>query len=185
MIPNTTITFMNKFSLILFSALIFTSCYSYKTYDPEAALAQKNDATELKQLQDNNIRRANINRNESIEDSDSKVRTSRDNIIDSRTSKKDDIGTNNSSDNISTKSIIKEKGYYQLNVFDKTYKMEAVKWQGDTIVGHVKGKPQQELKFHEKDIQDLKVRQFSKGRSDAFTVAAYAAAGVGLFLILK
>lgn len=121
-----------------------------------------------------------------------KISPDADQNIQSEKSKSDisrNINTNSvevsSTENISTKTIIKAKGYYQVDVFDKTYKMEAVKWQGDTIVGHVKGKPKKELKFHEKDIQNLKVRQFSKGRSDALTVASYASIGVGVFLLLK
>ncbi|RLZ09133.1 hypothetical protein [Faecalibacter macacae] len=174
---------MKKYTLLLVSSLLLSSCYSYKVYEPETAeqQAEQNNNSSMS-VRESFVRTAreaksSANINQDVESTQSKDISSRnDNTKNSETTPTGDV---------SVKSIIKEKGYYQVDVFDKTYKMEAVKWQGDTIVAHVKGKPKKELKFHEKDIQNLKVRQFSKGRSDALTVAAYASVGVGVFLLLK
>jgi heterodisulfide reductase subunit A-like polyferredoxin len=79
------------------------------------------------------------------------------------------------------------KSGYNVTVLDKEYTIEAKQWKADTLYSVVKGKPNKELKFHKNEIalSDVKIRKFSKGKSDALTVADYALVGVGLFLLLK
>lgn len=185
---------MKKYTLLLITSLFISSCYSYKVYDPETGVDELQSSNNPSSNVDTSIRgarqyKASADENTDMQNVPSKIMSSR--------SSKDGVSTsdipkeklehlaNKNKGEVSVKSIIKDKGYYQVDVFDKTYKMEAVKWQGDTLIAHIKGKPKKELKFHEKDIQNLKIRQFSKGRSDALTVAAYATAGVGVFLLLK
>lgn len=185
---------MKKNTLILASFLCLASCYTYKTYDPEKDVTVTNmNEEEMK----SKISSKQIRKEEKVSSSDKikelerkkeEIKSQRKNLGTTNNTMEaiSEVSANiNPQEVVSPKTIIKEKGYYQLEVFDKSYKMEAVKWNGDTIVGFVKGKPKQELKFHQKDIQNLKVRQFSKARSDAFTVASYAAVGVGIFLLLK
>ena len=171
---------MKKTALLLTICSLFVSCYTYNTYDPEKdgapVLQQQNfeisKSTSLRsQLQRKNTEEALP---EVKKDPVSKkaLTPSVEPIV-------------SVDGQITTKSIIQEKGYYQVEVFDKTYKIEAVKWEGDTLVAHKKGNPGKTYKFNEKDIQNLKVRKFSKGRSDALTVSAYALLGVVVYLILK
>ena len=180
---------MKKNTLLILS-LVFSlsSCYVYRAYDPEkaaittesstpqkvsevrAAEKRAKSATDMKQRNPEvlSVRKKSeaVSKKEEQPKTESKV-------------------VAQSTELPTTKSLIKEKGYYQVEVFEKTQKIEAVKWEGDTLIAHVKGKPKKELKFHEKDIQNLKSREFSKGRSDALTIAAYASLGVGVFLLLK
>jgi len=183
---------MKKYSLLLITASIVSSCYTYKTFEPEAVEIENTSASstkissvreDLKSAKDrNDLADAQEKRMAKIKAAAEQKSNAREkeNVDNMRpiVEQKEDI-------EIRPKGIIKEKGYYQVEVFEKTQKIEAVKWEGDTLVAHVKGKPNKVLKLHEKDIQNLKVRQFSKGRSDALTVAAYATAGVGIFLLLK
>ena len=182
---------MKKYTLLVITSLLISSCYSYKVYEPEAGDEIAMDSAPA--VIDTSLRGArqskptpNDNAEKNVSSKNTNSRTSKDGVSNSEIPKeKLDHIANRKKGEESVKSIIKDKGYYQVDVFEKTYKMEAVKWQGDTIIGHVKGQPKKELKFHEKDIQNLKVRQFSKGRSDALTVAAYASVGVGVFLLLQ
>ena len=182
---------MRKYTLLLLTATLFASCYTYKTYDPslDSAPVESSDNAKNRAI---SVRQAKNNPNSDESTMPSRVDV-RSKVIEEKSKNSNLSGPSEenkamkSGEEIVVKpqSIIKEKGYYQIDVFDKTHTIEAVKWQGDTLISHVKGQPKKELKFHEKDIQNLKVRQFSKGRSDALTVAAYATAGVGLFLLLK
>ena len=182
---------MNKYTLLLLTATILSSCYTYKTYDPSVE-SSKTEVTDEGKNRAVSIRQGKNNPNSDESTMPSRVDV-RSNAVEKKSknsiSTEEKLSANDvkSTDEIviKPKSIIKDKGYYQIDVFEKTHTIEAVKWQGDTLISHVKGQPKKELKFHEKDIQNLKVRQFSKGRSDALTVAAYATAGVGLFLLLK
>jgi len=180
---------MKKFSLALTALLLVSSCYSYKVYEPEIqeTIPQESAISSNQKKELSKGKRVNRNGEMSLEKKEISKENSKTN---SNQIRENNLGTvevalDPQVIEVSPKTIIKEKGFYQLEVFEQSYKMEAVKWQGDTIVGFVKGKPKKELKFHQKDIQNLKVRQFSKARSDAFTVAAYAAGGVGIFLLLK
>lgn len=80
-------------------------------------------------------------------------------------------------------SEIKKDQFYQIVSADKTYKIKAVKWEGDSLVAHVNMKEKNEVKFHKNDISTVNHRQFSRGRSDALTVGIYGILG-GLILLL-
>lgn len=172
--------------LILSTVFCLSSCYTYRAYDPEKAsleeVSSKSKVIDAREAEKKAKSSPDRTKNPAILD----VRKKADQV-----SKKDELTKEGSkvvnipTEIPTTKSLIKEKGYYQVEVFDKKQKIEAVKWEGDTLIAHVKGKPKKELKFHEKDILNLKTREFSKGRSDALTIASYASLGVGVFLLLK
>ncbi len=175
---------MKKLTLLLTFCTLFYNCYSYQPYDPEKDGAIEAVAsTESKKIESIRSKRgANRTDEDLTQEKKQAVKLKND------SEEKEQIATTNQPidlENIKPKSIIKEKGYYSVEVFDKAYKIEAVKWQGDTLIAHQKGKPSKEYKFHEKDIQHLKIRKFSKGRSDALTGASYAAAAVIIYLLLK
>ena len=183
---------MKKYSLLLITVSILSSCYTYKTFEPEVVETEASSDSSTKISSVREDLKSSKERNDLADAKEkrlAKIKAATDQKSNSKEKVKADdmspIVENKEDIEIRPKGIIKEKGYYQLEVFEKTQKIEAVKWEGDTLVAHVKGKPNKVLKFHEKDIQNLKVRQFSKGRSDALTVAAYATAGVGIFLLLK
>jgi hypothetical protein len=84
------------------------------------------------------------------------------------------------------KEKIQPNKYYKITVENKEYKIQAEKWEGDTLVSHILRKPNRVLKFHENQIDEelLKERRFSKVYSDLFTVGAYAAGGAAVLLLL-
>lgn len=84
------------------------------------------------------------------------------------------------------KAKIQPNKYYKISVEEKEYKIQADKWEGDTLVSHILRKPNRVLKFHENQIDEelLKERRFSKAYSDLFTVGAYAAGGAAVLLLL-
>lgn len=151
---------MKNLTLIVLGTLCLSSCYTYQVYDPEKDV-------ETNQLQLNGPKLPSVRSNN--------VPVVSNQNIDKVTNPED----------IRPKSIIKAKEFYQVKVLGKETKIEAVKWEGDSLVANIKGQPNKILKLHENDIEDLKVRKFSKGRSDALTIAGYAVAGVGVFLLLK
>lgn len=160
---------MKKLTLLLTFCTIFYNCYTYKPYDPEkdgiGKVEAKPESTKISAIRS---KRVGANSDQAKQEI-AKPETNE--VVDPS--------------KLTVKDIIKEKGYYSIEVFDKDYKIEAVKWSGDTLIAHQKGKPSKEYKFHEKDIQDLKIRKFSKGRSDALTVASYASAAVIIYLLIK
>lgn len=81
-----------------------------------------------------------------------------------------------------TKQIVKDK-IYKIQSGEKTYKIKAVRWEGDSLVTHVNLKEENEKKFHKDNIQGVNHRVFSRGRSDATTVGIYAGLA-GLILLL-
>lgn len=84
------------------------------------------------------------------------------------------------------KEKIQPNKYYRIAVEDKQYKIQADKWEGDTLVSHILRKPNKVLKFHENQIieEALEERVFSKPYSDIFTVGAYVSAGAAVLLLL-
>lgn len=84
------------------------------------------------------------------------------------------------------KQKIQPNKYYKITVEEKEYKIQADKWEGDTLVSHILRKPNRVLRFHENQIDEelLKERRFSKAYSDLFTVGAYAAAGAAVLLLI-
>lgn len=154
---------MNKFAITLIFTILLSSCYTYRVYEPDNETenrksTQANSRLSTFRMSEEQIQQ--IQKAKELEESQTLVE-------------------------VKPKTVIKEKEFYQIKVLDKETKIEAVKWQGDTLVAQVKGQPKNILKVHEKDIEDFKVRKFSKSRSDAMTIAAYATAGLGLFLLLK
>jgi hypothetical protein len=84
------------------------------------------------------------------------------------------------------KAKIQPNKYYKISVEEKEYKIQADKWEGDTLVSHILRKPNRVLRFHENQIDEelLKERRFSKAYSDLFTVGAYAAGGAAILLLI-
>lgn len=177
---------MKNITLLLASFTLLSSCYSYKAYDPKVDGELATPITETTKLKAVREKSLATKKEVSFE---SELNTK--NSANKKQANIKDIKINQNSvtkpivDNIKVKSIIKEKGYYKVKVFDNSYKIQAVKWEGDTLYAHKKGKPKKEYKFSEKDIEDLKIRKFSKRRSDILTVTSYVAGGVGIFLLLK
>ena len=154
---------MNKIAITLLSTIFLSSCYTYQVYEPDTEAETKKTAQATSRL--------------------STIRMSPEQI--QQIQQAQEVEQSNDAVVVKPKSVIKEKEYYLIRALGQERKIEAVKWEGDSLVAHVKGQPKNILKIHEKDIEDFKVRKFSKGRSDAMTIAAYATAGVGLFLLLK
>lgn len=173
--------------------VLITSCYSYQAFDPESFVAEV--------TANNNAISSKINNARSQGDDMEVVRRSRSSSVDQNENKnsfqKSPIAVTAeanaiaasqngpASTSLSLKNIILPKEFYRLDHHGTMYKIEAKKWEGDTLHAIVKGKPKKELKFHENEISDLKIRKFSKGKSDMMTIAAYALGGVGLFILLK
>ena len=177
---------MKNITLLLASFTLLSSCYSYKAYDPKVDGDLATPAKESSKLLSVRERSLSAKKEVSFEAQvetkssiNKKIAAVKDDKI------KQNLSTNPIVGNVTAKSIIKPKGFYKVKVFDNSYKIEAIKWEGDTLYAHKKGKPKKEYKFSEKDIEDLKIRKFSKRRSDILTVTSYVAGGVGVFLLLK
>ena len=173
--------------IILTFALALSSCYTYKTFDPEeyaTELANQSNPDQVvaqsKKLSREEIiaeRKAKATSNQ--KKIESETLASNESVISANDSKpKIDIST------IKMTDIVKPDQFYKVDFEGKQYTIEAKQWKSDTLYAVVKG-TEKELKFHQKDISDLKIRKFSKGKSDALTIAAYALGGVGIFLLLK
>ncbi len=83
----------------------------------------------------------------------------------------------------SLKEQLQKDKFYTISSQGEEYKIKAVQWQGDSLVAHVNLKEDQEMKFHKNDISTVNHRVFSRGRSDALTVGAYAGV-IGLIFFL-
>lgn len=84
------------------------------------------------------------------------------------------------------KGKIEPNKFYKITVEGNQYKIQADKWEGDTLVSHIIRKPNKVLKFHENQIDEdaLMERRFSKVYSDLFTVGAYVVGGAAVLLLL-
>lgn len=178
-----------KLTPILLSIMLaFSSCYSYKVYE-------EGDPVEVVPTTSN---RASAIRAKVASERDDMVRSPASNTNSFSRSPNADVSKSITSDveeanktktisleNVTLKNLIQPKGFYKIDFQNRTLKIEAKKWQGDTLHAIVKGKPKHELKMHENDIHDLKIRKFSKGQSDMLTIAAYALGAVGIFILLK
>lgn len=179
---------MKTTSIVLTFFLIFSSCYSYRSFDPEEyAEATKGGNNLSSTPTPTKISRKEIN---SVRGGGTPVKVLKEEDIlaeriKERDAKKDLPKIDPSTIRIT--DIIKENQFYKIGVEGKEYTIEAKQWKADTLYSIVKGSPKKELKFHKDQIllSEIKVRKFSKGKSDALTVAAYALGGVGLFLLLK
>lgn len=170
---------MKTHSIILAFALILSSCYTYKTFDAEeyAAELSKSNETQTATTQNKRLNRSEIEAMRQRGSSNQNVSKEQSNNVNTTTSTIDPAS-------IKISDIIKPDQLYKVDFEGKQYTIEAKQWKADTLYAVLKG-TEKELKFHQKDISDLKIRKFSKGRSDALTVAAYALGGVGVFLLLK
>lgn len=83
----------------------------------------------------------------------------------------------------SVQAQLQKDKLYAIKTQGKEYKIQAVEWQGDSLVTHINRNEDKMMKFHKNDITSVKHRTFSRGRSDAITVGAYAGM-VGLILLL-
>ena len=77
--------------------------------------------------------------------------------------------------------------YFKVEVGGQPYKIQVDKWDSDTLVAHVVNKPKKVLKFHKNQINQSTIaeRRFSQPTADIITVVAYAAAGVGIWALVK
>ena len=160
--------------IFLAITLFFTSCYTYKAFDPEEyALELAKETT----TNPNENRRGKANQMAEAR----KQRTPA-----------NQNSFNNTNALVDEEALVKEallKKEQNINkekpVIDpSTIKMTDIIKENKFYKVVVKGK-KEELKFHKNDISDVQIRKFSKGKSDALTVAAYALGGVGVFLLLK
>ncbi|WP_313578367.1 hypothetical protein [Chishuiella sp.] len=167
---------MKKTLIVFVFTLILSSCYSYVAFEPENIESLNNNSNENTNLVGNklkNVRNTNVQvlNEEDISNTKNKEKP--------KTSPVElDLSK------VKITDIIKINQFYKIDVNNKYYKIEAKQWKADTLYAIKKG-TKEELKFHKDEIKDVKIRKFSKGKSDALTVAAYALGGIGIFLLLK
>lgn len=87
---------------------------------------------------------------------------------------------------LTIKDKLKPNRYYKVTVFEKQYKIQVDKWEGDSLVAHKIRNPEKQYKFHQNDIdgESLLERRFSKPFSDLLTVGAYAVGGAAVLLLV-
>jgi len=75
----------------------------------------------------------------------------------------------------------------KIKVDNKSYKVIVDRWEGDSLVVHPVHNAKKNLKFHKNQINSEKIaeRRFSQPIADILTVTAYAAIGVGIYLLVK
>lgn len=75
----------------------------------------------------------------------------------------------------------------KIEVDNKSYKVIVDRWEGDSLVVHPVHNAKKNLKFHKNQINSEKIaeRRFSQPIADILTVTAYAAIGVGIYLLVK
>ncbi|WP_313384295.1 hypothetical protein [Chishuiella sp.] len=167
---------MKKTLIVFVFTLILSSCYSYVAFEPENIESLNNNSNENTNLVGNklkNVRNTNVQvlNEEDISNTKNKEKP-KTSTVELDLSK------------VKITDIIKINQFYKIDVNNKYYKIEAKQWKADTLYAIKKG-TKEELKFHKDEIKDVKIRKFSKGKSDALTVAAYALGGIGIFLLLK
>ena len=69
----------------------------------------------------------------------------------------------------------------------RSYKVIVDRWESDSLVAHPVHNPKKILKFHKNQINSEKIaeKRFSQPIADILTVTAYAAIGVGIYLLLR
>lgn len=80
---------------------------------------------------------------------------------------------------------IKPEQIYKIDVDNKTYKIKAVKWDGDSLVAYTNIKKEVKKNFSSNQITNVREQKFSETRSNTLTVIAYAGIGLGIFFLLK
>lgn len=75
----------------------------------------------------------------------------------------------------------------KIDVEGRSYKVIVDKWESDSLVAHPVHNPKKILKFHKNQINAEKIaeKRFSQPIADIITVVAYAAVGVGIYLIVR
>lgn len=181
-----------KTTSIILSILLLSSCYTYKAFDPEEY------ATEMAKTdsQPTNLKERSRARAEAAESRRSRQDPNENPISSAKSMDKEAIAalkTRNSEkqekvvidpSTIKITDVIKPDQFYKVDSQGKEYTIEAKQWKADTLYAVVKG-TEKELKFHKDDISSFKLRKFSKSKSDALTVAAYAIGGAAVLFLLK
>ncbi|MGK6344213.1 hypothetical protein ACMGDK_18535 [Chryseobacterium sp. DT-3] len=69
----------------------------------------------------------------------------------------------------------------------KSHKVIVDRWESDSLVAHPVHNPKKILKFHKNQINAEKIaeKRFSQPIADILTVTAYAAIGVGIYLLIR
>jgi hypothetical protein len=75
----------------------------------------------------------------------------------------------------------------KIEVDNKSYKVIVDRWEGDSLVVHPVRNAKKSLKFHKNQINSERIaeKRFSQPIADILTVTAYAAIGVGIYLLVK
>ncbi|MCC3217183.1 hypothetical protein LIV57_18090 [Chryseobacterium sp. X308] len=75
----------------------------------------------------------------------------------------------------------------KIEVDSKSYKVIVDRWEGDSLVVHPVRNAKKSLKFHKNQINSERIaeKRFSQPIADILTVTAYAAIGVGIYLLVK
>lgn len=75
----------------------------------------------------------------------------------------------------------------KIEVDNKSYKVIVDRWEGDSLVVHPARNAKKSLKFHKNQINSERIaeKRFSQPIADILTVTAYAAIGVGIYLLVK
>lgn len=75
----------------------------------------------------------------------------------------------------------------KIDVDGRSYKVIVDKWESDSLVAHPVHNPKKILKFHKNQINGEKIaeKRFSQPIADIITVVAYAAIGVGIYLLVR
>ncbi|WP_413532004.1 hypothetical protein [Empedobacter brevis] len=182
---------MKTISIIL-SILLLSSCYTYKSFDPEEYAAElaknSNQSVNIHEANRsrndvNEVRRQRLNARENKISSDSKENEG---LADSKSKQQENKEANQMIDpsTIKISDVIQPNQFYKVDSQGKEYTIEAKQWKSDTLYAVVK-RTEKELKFHKNDISSFKIRKFSKGKSDALTVASYALGGAAVLFLLK
>ncbi|MDH1881284.1 hypothetical protein [Empedobacter sp. GD03797] len=182
-----------KTTSIILSILLLSSCYTYKAFDPEEyALEMAKTKTEPSNVRSRNTadgRIADMKRERKSPNENaisSSLSESKEELAALKAKKQENKEEKVAIDpsTIKISDVIKPDQFYKVDAQGKEYTIEAKQWKADTLYAVVKG-TEKELKFHKNDISSFKIRKFSKGKSDALTVAAYAMGGAAVLFLLK
>jgi hypothetical protein len=88
---------------------------------------------------------------------------------------------------ISIQEKLAPKKNVKIEVDGKSYKVIVDKWVNDSLVVHPVHDPKKILKFHKNQINAEKIaeKRFCQPIADILTVTAYAAIGVGIYLLVR
>lgn len=166
---------MKKYLYLLIISFSLVSCYTYKTKAEQDATSQLKK--EVSEKSDEEVRK---------ESAVSQARFSAVSAKNQRKPQTDKPQTTNQNPTRIEEKLESNK-FYKIDVADRSYKIQVVKWESDTLVAHVIHKPKKILKFHKNQINQgtIAERRFSQRTADIITVVAYAAVGVGIWALVK